>query len=476
MLATAILSLAIVAQDHAPLRVAARDTAQQEALLLQGEVLEVRGQRDEYLQVYDHRLERGGYVRAWQLRSLDTSREAAPALLSVTRFLRDTPGSEALGIAYAAAYLKAAPSEAIDAESFDAIGTMAERLAARGGLRDARSGDASLAEHLLVVGELGVTMKTIERAGEVELCYDGDAFKRVLGVPATPLQRAHAALSLTRHDCVDPSLAPAERLAFDQWRAQVLDAVALTDLPDYVAARIHMRRAVLWAAIAFEQARRGVAAQAAGERAINELAVVARHALPDADASTYADAALRVGASRWAALAPPDTPNTATAANRAGLSISTEPGETGQTCVLLHDAHDPGHPTLLRRCTYGIVWSASASPALQSTGLALAVQMTDTWRELWLFHESAGGWIVDVVPPSASGPDLGYLEFAGWVPGGQEILLAREAVVGGRIRHSFEVMRVSSLEIEHQADNVALLSAFGRWQDRAWAHQTVSLR
>ena len=41
----------------------------------------------------------------------------APELLAVSRFLRETPGSEALGIAVTAAFLKAAPPEAIGAEA-----------------------------------------------------------------------------------------------------------------------------------------------------------------------------------------------------------------------------------------------------------------------------------------------------------------------------------------------------------------------
>ena len=45
------------------------------------------------------------------------------------RFLRETPGSEALGISYGAAYVKAVPPRALTAEPLDAIAQMAERLA-----------------------------------------------------------------------------------------------------------------------------------------------------------------------------------------------------------------------------------------------------------------------------------------------------------------------------------------------------------
>src|SRR5690349_6080237 len=82
---------AIVVQDQVALRAAAHDSAQQQAVLWQGDALEVRGQRQEFLQVYDHRRERAGFVRASQVRVLSSKPEAAPDLLAVARFLRDTP-------------------------------------------------------------------------------------------------------------------------------------------------------------------------------------------------------------------------------------------------------------------------------------------------------------------------------------------------------------------------------------------------
>ena len=55
------LGSAIVVQDQASLRAAPRDGAQQQTVLWQGEVLEVRGERLDYLQVWDHKRERGGF-------------------------------------------------------------------------------------------------------------------------------------------------------------------------------------------------------------------------------------------------------------------------------------------------------------------------------------------------------------------------------------------------------------------------------
>ena len=77
--------LAIVLQDQSALRSAARDSAKPHAVLWQGEVLEVRGERLDYLQVYEHRRERAGFVRASQARRLSLTPEEAPELLAVVR-------------------------------------------------------------------------------------------------------------------------------------------------------------------------------------------------------------------------------------------------------------------------------------------------------------------------------------------------------------------------------------------------------
>ena len=68
-------------------------------------------------------------ARAMRPGRSSSTEAAAPELLAVLRFLRESPGSEALGISYGAAYLKAVPPRALTAEPFDAIAQMAERLA-----------------------------------------------------------------------------------------------------------------------------------------------------------------------------------------------------------------------------------------------------------------------------------------------------------------------------------------------------------
>jgi len=122
-------ALAIVAQDHTPMRAAPRGAATELATLWQGELLEVRAEEAEYLRVYDHGRERGGYVASAAVKRIGLDAADAPELLAVLRFLRDSAGAEALGISYGAAYLRAAPAAALTAEPLDAIAVMAERLA-----------------------------------------------------------------------------------------------------------------------------------------------------------------------------------------------------------------------------------------------------------------------------------------------------------------------------------------------------------
>jgi len=467
---------AVVTRDQAALRAAPRDSAQQQALLWPGEIVEVRAERLDYLQVYDYRRERGGYVRASHVRRLGSTANDAPELLSVVRFLRETPGAEALGIGLAMAYVQAAPAEelqsAAGAEALEALGGFADRLAQRvsSGAEPSKALEAKLAAHLDVATRYGIRFATYERESRMQVCYDGDAFRRVLGLPATPEQRARAALALTRPECVDPDLGPVARAEHDAWRAEVLDRVDASALPGYLTNRLLMRRASVWASIAYQRAQRGEAADAAAKRAIAEFTGVRRAELTDDDFPEYNSAAMRVGASRWAA-AP-----AAQAAGSRPVHLVLERGQPGETCVLLVDAQYDVRGASARRCTYGVVWTASATTNREGNALALAVQPADAWLELWVFHREAKGWTVRILPPAGTMPDLGYAELAGWVPGGRQMLVAREARGEGKYRRSFEVMRLDTLAVERQASDPVILGPFQRWQDPAWKAGTVSVR
>ena len=459
-------TLAIVVQDHAALRAEPRAGATELTRLWQGDVLEVRGEHAGYLKVYDYRRERGGYLRGDAARAVELSESAAPELLAVLRFLRESPGSEALGISYGAAYLKAVAPRAITAEPFDAIAQMAERLA------DQASGStdhaADFAPHLDVVGQFGVHMRNFERNGRMRVCYDGEMFHRVLMLAgAGQEERAHAVLGLTRPDCIDPDLGPVPRAAIDTARAQLLEQVKDGELNAMTRSRLHARRAAVWASLAFAQDRRGESAGAAAERALAELLAVHPADLGDDRRPEYVDAVLRVSAIRWAGALP--------AQQQGPVTLSTAPGSPGQTCVALEDAHRPRAAPIIRRCTYGIVRMASVQAIPQGPALVLAVQPLESWRELWVFHERAGSWTIDVLSPGLDNPEEGYVDFAGYAPGTRRLLIAREVKDHGRFRRSFEELRLDDLALVRQASSPELLRDFGRWQDVAWRRDTLAL-
>jgi hypothetical protein len=459
-------TLAIVVQDHAALRAAPRSGATELTRLWQGDVLEIRGEHAGFLKVYDYRRERGGYLRGDLAQAIELSETAAPELLAVLRFLRGSPGSEALGISYGAAYLKAAPSQAITAEPFDAIAQMAERLA------DQASGSADhlseFAPHLEVVEKLGVRMHDFERNERMQVCYDGELYRRVLTFPgARAEERARAVLGLTRSDCIDPDLGPVPRASADIERSQLLEQVKDGELNAMTRSRLHARRAAVWASLAYEQDRRGEPAGATAERARAELLAVDPAELGDDRRPEYIDAVLRVSAIRWAGELPAPQPGR--------LTLSSAPGDSGQTCVALQDATRPRATVIIRRCTYGIVRMASIQRIPQGPALVLAVQPLESWRELWVFHEKAGSWTVDVLSPGLDNPEEGYVDFAGYAPGTRRLLIAKELKDRRRFRRSFEELRLDDLALVRQASSPELLRDFGRWQDVVWRRDTLAL-
>jgi hypothetical protein len=474
MLALAITA-AIVITDGSSLRAAPRDTAPRQTTLWQGDWLEVRGEKQGFLQVYDHRRERPGYVRAWQVRSYPLDETSAPKLKAVIEFVRDTPGAEALGIGYAALYLRAAPPSEVGSDLFDALGTLAERLGRRASARWGKPGDAALAAHLDVAASYGVKLVNLDGA-QVRICYDGEAFRRVLALPgATPLERARAALALTPPECVDPALGPVERLALDRWRAEVLERAAPEGVPPFVANRLRMRRAAVQAALAYAHARGrdDERARQASEAAVRELALVDKAELAEDDGPLYDETAIRVGAARWASEPPRPQP-------AAPLALAIAPGKPGETCLRLMEPKRAA--PLVERCTYGIVWAASVRAAPRGNGLAVAVQPLAGWLELWVLQRGEGGWRVDTLAPATTDPELGYVELAGWSPDGAHLLVVREARVAATatapaaLHRDFQLLATATLAVEKQARDPELLVSFRRWHSADWRSRTIAIR
>jgi hypothetical protein len=462
----AAAALAIVVQDHTSLRAAPQAAATELSVLWQGDVVELRAERADYARVYDYRHERSGFVRSDRVRLVGSSASDAPALLTIVRFLRETHGSEALGISYGAAYLKAAPPQQLGAEAFAAIGAMAERLAAAATATGGHP--AEVAAHLEVVQQLGVHMRSFERGGRMQVCYDGELYRRVLSVAsATSEERAQAALALTRPDCIDPAVGVALRERVDEQACALLDALGERGLRPVTLSRLRARRAAAWAALTYERARHQEPAVEAAQQALTALTAVRAGDLGADRLAEYLDAVIRVGTIRRAAEPP--------AAQAGRYVLTAAAGAPGQTCVTLKDTQASSAGLRAQRCTYGLVWMSSAQTVAQDHVVVLAVQPLESWRELWVFHERPEGWRIDVVSPGSDEPEAGYVEYAGYAPLTRRLLIAREVRSGGRFQRRFEELRIDDLVLVKGASHPDYLADFGHWQDVAWRRDTLSL-
>ncbi len=477
---TLALVVALVTQDATPLRSDARETAARQTQLFAGDWLEVRGERQGWLQVYDHRHERPGYVRPAQVRSYAVAESSARDLAAVIDFVRDTPGQEALGIGYAALFLRAAPANAVGGELFDALGVMAERLGRRASSRWARPNDATLAAQLDVAGSYGVKFASFAEGGRTRVCYDGEAFRRVLALPSPPAARARAALGLTDPACVDPALQANTRESLVAWQADVLDKAdpAAPALAAWLVDKLRIRRASVQAELAYARARKSddKGAATAAAAAAHELALVDKVELADDDALAFDEAAVRVGSVRAAAEARP-----AATAMKA-LAVNFVAGKPGETCVQVAQAGR----VLFAHCTYAVVWPASLKLSPRGDGLTIAQSPLPGWTELVLIRRGGSGWSARPLAPAAVDPELGYVEAAGWSPDGTRLLVAREARMTGPlgqpntlapwISRSFQILRADDLVVEKQAAHLDNFVSFRRWATPDWHRTTVALR
>ena len=154
---------------------------------------------------------------------------AAPELLAVLRFLRDEPGIARRSASATAppicrpyrtgAHGRAARCHRCNGRATGRSGLGGQWPAQRprrpaGGDRAVRRPHAQL------------RARWPER-----LCYDGELYPpRPHTARATAEERAHAALGLTRADCIDPRLGPMPRASLDEQRKAILDVIADRDL------------------------------------------------------------------------------------------------------------------------------------------------------------------------------------------------------------------------------------------------------
>lgn len=485
VVATVAMNTAIVIQDQSSMLSAPKDSARQQAILWSGELVEVRGEKQNYLQIYDYKRERPGYILKSKVKTLNLSEQEAPQLLSALRYVQYQDNSEALSIGIAAAWLQSATTNVINgsegAEVFNILGLKAQQLADKAS-RDIQLGNYAAtrqAAYFDVVKGYGVKFNSYEYGDKIRVCYDGEAFRRVLALPATDEQKADAALALTRSECSDPNLSVTDKQIVNQWQADIVDKVDDTKLPAWKANQIKLRRAIVWSNLAFRRTRMekeeaGKTATMAAENAIVSLAGVNKEELIESDLKDYNNAIMAVNASRWALLPKNDSPLTKAGKN---LYVEVIPKKTGESCVTLLDEKHSLEKPLAQRCTFSKVWLSSATKNKENTALSIAVQPTEQWRELWVFYKKGDNWDINILPPAPSTPDIGYAEFAGWVPGGKKILVAQEARSEGKYYPArYIIMDIGSLTAERQHNTSSELGAFKRWQDPSWKQQSVSIR
>jgi len=487
--AATALTVALVLSDQTPLRAAAHESAPKQTALTAGDWLEVRGESQGYLQVYDHRHERPGYVRPALVRKYVADEVTAPKLSAIVEYLRDTPGQESLGIGYVALYLRAAPPQTPLADAFDALGTMAARLGERASARVAKAGDASIASELEVAESYGVHYVSFEKDGVTRVCYDGEAFRRVLALGGTPAARVRAVLGVTDPACLDPAQGATAAFTLTKWRAEALDSVDPGTLGAEVSAsdraRLRLRRSIVKSQLAFfaTRAHDVALAQQASLAAKHELLLADRAVLADEDRPSYDEAALRAESVRWAA-EPTPAPSSASS-----LDVTIAAGAPGQTCVHVKSrASKDAAP--FEHCTYGVVWPSSLRVAPHDAAVTLVVQPLEGWSELLVVHANAPSpaheWVADTMTPMTTDPELGYIELAGFSPDGAHLLVARESRASGPLGsphtlapwmwRAFQVLSTSDLRVEKEASVLGNLPKASRWEAADWRHGTLALR
>jgi hypothetical protein len=223
---------------------------------------------------------------------------------------------------------------------------------------------------------------------------------------------------------------------------------------------------VLGARLAWALGRGGdPAAGKVAETAVSAFARVDKPELADDDVADYEAAALEVAASRWAGGAPAPL-------RKDDPRLVLTAGEPGETCVAIAERTDASPP----HCTHGQVWASSFRVAPDHAAAVLAIEPLPGWLELWMFRRAAGGWTLDVLAPATDGPDLGYVELAGWSGDAARAVIVREAREAGAIHRTYQVIKLASLAVEHQSSRLADLGPGRAWLTPEWRGRTLALR
>jgi hypothetical protein len=454
----ASMTIALVTGDKVALRATPERGGANQATLWKGDWLELRGERKGWLKVYDHRHERPGWIPGKLVHVVELEEAAAPSLRAIVEFLRDTPGAESLGIAYAASYLKVAPKSGIDARLLTTLGVMADRLARR----SSSAPDGATPEQLEVAQSWGLRFTSVERADGVRICFDGAAFRQALVLGPSPEELAIIALGLTEPACTPELLGATERQARDEAALELLERADPTRVPGPLANRLRMRRAAIGARLAWADARRGdlVKATKVADAAVSAFARIDRSEIADEQEDEVELTALEVAASRWAAFPAAPPPK--------DVKLLVENGEPGETCISVE-----GSP---KKCTHGQLWASSLRVAPKHDAAVLAVEPLPGWLELWAFRRGQdGGWMVDVLAPSTDSVDLGYVELAGWSPDGARAIVVREVKTDGVVRRTWQIVKLATLEVEKSSSMLRGLDA-RQWTSAEWRGRTLALR
>ncbi|MEO3690450.1 hypothetical protein [Roseateles paludis] len=453
----------LVLQDQTALRAAPKEAAPLLTPLWRGEALELRGQRGDWLQVWDPQRQRGGYVRQAAVMPLGEGDASVPELAAQLRLVRQQPGAEALGLGLAAALVERASPAWLagpgGAELLEGLVTLQDRLAARAnspGLSSSQQAAASA--HTEVAARYGHPLRSLARAdGSQWLCPAEEPARLLRGHPAaSSAQQVLAALQLTRPDCIAADTPAIELPALHIRRAQWLDGIALQALTPQQRNRLLLRRAGVQASVAFAR-RTSPEARGAATEALAAWTQLIPAELTEDDAPALREAAIRIAPMRWLA-----RPGAHTLPAMGGMSLSLQAGGPGESCLVGLDRD--GKTERLRRCSHGLIHTASARLSPGGRAMLVAVQPLDGWTELWRIAQDGS---VQVLPPSAEVPGLGVAELAGF-QGGQ-ILVAREAEAGGKLLRRFEVYG-PELDGTPQrwSGEAGLLGAFQRGADAAW--------